>query len=280
MARKIYAIIRDAAAIFSRNGCFTSAAAISFYAFFSLIPIMLLITAALGFVLGTHEGLLEEVIAMVRKSLPYIGERMVGDLRGIASEWKKFGWISVIVLIASAEFVLEAAASALTGVFDSDRRFGFVRRKIINLGVLLMGILAALVSIFMTAVAVILRKFQLKIFGIDLVYYIIQSFAFKIVLPFLLVSAVVAVVFWIFSGPKLNFRYSFYGSIIFSVLWEAAKQVFTWYVSNFQSYNRLYASLGTLMLLLIWVFYSANIFLFSASLARAAYAARTGEQGS
>ncbi|MFQ5735326.1 MAG: YihY/virulence factor BrkB family protein [Thermodesulfobacteriota bacterium] len=277
--KRVYSVIRDAICLFNGNGCFTSAAAISFYAFFSLIPIMLLVTAALGFVLGTHEGLLDTVIDMVRQSLPYLSDRIVGDLRGLASEWMKFGWISVVVLISSAELVLEATASALSAVFDSERRFSFIRRKIINLGVLLIGIFAALTSIFMTAVAVVFRRFQLRIFGIDLVYYLVQSLAFKIILPFLLVSVVVAVVFRIFSGPNLNFRYAFLGSVIFTVLWEVAKQVFTWYVSNFQSYNRFYASLGTLMILLIWMFYSANIFLFSASVARAAYAASTRSPG-
>lgn len=276
MIRKIYSIIRDSVSLFNRNACFTRAAAISFYAFFSLIPIMLLVTAALGFFLGTHEGLIDDVVAMVRQSLPYISERMVNDLKGLSIQWRKFGWISIIVLIFSAELVLEATASELSSVFDTGRRFGFVRRKIINLGVLLLGIIAALVSILMTAASVLLSNFHLRVFGIDIVYYLVQSLTFKILLPFLLVTAVVAVVFRLFSGPNLNVRYALYGSVIFTTMWEVTKQVFTWYVSNFQSYNKFYASLGTLMLLLIWIFYSANIFLFSAAVARSAFVAREG----
>ena len=276
MIRKIYSILREAVSLFNRNACFTSAAAISFYAFFSLIPIMLLVTAALGFFLGTHEGLIDDVVAMVRQSLPYISERIVNDLKGLSTQWRKFGWISIIVLIFSAELVLEATASELSSVFDTGRRFGFVRRKIINLGVLLLGIIAALVSILMTAASVLLSNFHLRVFGIDIVYYLVQSLTFKILLPFLLVTAVVAVVFRLFSGPYLNVRYALYGSVIFTTMWEVTKQVFTWYVSNFQSYNKVYASLGTLMLLLIWIFYSANIFLFSAAVARSAFVAREG----
>jgi len=275
LIRKVYSIIRESISLFNRTACFTSAAAISFYAFFSLIPIMLLVTAALGFFLGSREGLLDEVISMVRLSLPYISDRIVGDLKGLSRQWMKFGWISIIVLISSAELVLEATASELSSVFGTERRFGFVRRKIINLGVLLLGIIAALTSVLMTTLSVVLSAYQLRIFGIDILFYLVQSLAFKILLPFVLVTLVVAVVFRIFSGPNLNFRYALYGSIIFTTLWEVAKQVFTWYVSNFQSYNKFYASLGTLMILLIWIFYSANIFLFAAAVARTAYSART-----
>ena len=276
MTGKIYSVIREALSLFNKNDCFTRAAAISFYAFFSLIPIMLLVTAALGFFLGSHEGLLDSVIAMVRQSLPYISDRIVNDLTGLSTQWRKFGWISIIVLISSAELVLEATAGALSSVFNSERRFGFVRRKIINLGMLLLGIIAALASILMTAASVVLSKFHLRVFGIDIVYYLVQSLTFKILLPFVLVTAVVAVVFKLFSGANLNVRYALFGSVIFTTLWEVTKQVFTWYVSNFQSYNKFYASLGTLMLLLIWIFYSANIFLFSAAVARSAFVAREG----
>ena len=276
MTGKIYSVIREALSLFNKNDCFTRAAAISFYAFFSLIPIMLLVTAALGFFLGSHEGLLDSVIAMVRQSLPYISDRIVNDLTGLSTQWRKFGWISIIVLISSAELVLEATAGALSSVFNSERRFGFVRRKIINLGMLLLGIIAALASILMTAASVVLSKFHLRVFGIDIVYYLVQSLTFKILLPFVLVTAVVAVVFRLFSGANLNVRYALFGSVIFTTLWEVTKQVFTWYVSNFQSYNKFYASLGTLMLLLIWIFYSANIFLFSAAVARSAFVAREG----
>ncbi|MBI5468270.1 MAG: YihY/virulence factor BrkB family protein, partial [Deltaproteobacteria bacterium] len=57
----------------------------------------------------------------------------------------------------------------------------------------------------------------------------------------------------------------------FTALWELAKQLFAWYVSNFGAYNKFYGSLETLMLLLLWIFYSSNIFLFSACVAKSAY---------
>ena len=63
---------------------------------------------------------------------------------------------------------------------------------------------------------------------------------------------------------------SFFGSALFTVLWELAKQLFAVYVSNFQSYNKFYGSIGALMIFLMWIFYSASIFLFAASVSMAA----------
>lgn len=265
--------------LFWDKGCFDRAAAISFYAFFSLIPLMLIVTAALGFVMGTWTGLLDRVIGMTKQSFPYLSDLIIEDLRDLSRTWKTFGWVGAISLISSADLVLSASADALSAIFDTEKRFGYFRKKIINLLALLLGICAALLSVAITAASIISKKLKTGLHGLDFTYYIIQSVTFKFVLPFLLISVIVAISFRVFAGPHLNFRYAFYGSVLFAALWEAAKQLFTWYISNFGSYNKLYGSLGTLMVLLIWIFYSANIFLLSASMAKAAYAARTGKNG-
>lgn len=269
--KKAFGIVWDGVRIFSGNNGFTSAAAISFYAFFSIIPMMLIITASLGFVLGSHPGLLERVIGMVRQSLPYLGGMIIGDLRGLALEWRTFGWLGLFSLLWSADFVLGAMAEALCAIFGTVKMFGYVRQKLINLMALLLAVAAALLSVSVTAASIILRKYELVVFGADISYYLIQSLTFKYILPFLLVAAPVAIVYRVMSGPNLNFRYAFYGSLVFTTLWEIAKHLFAWYVSNFQSYNKFYGSLGTIMVLLVWIFYSANILLFSAAVSKAAY---------
>ncbi|MBI1912532.1 MAG: YihY/virulence factor BrkB family protein [Deltaproteobacteria bacterium] len=269
--KKRLAILWDGVKLFDKNSCFTSAAAISFYAFFSLIPLMILITASLGFILGTRTGMLDRVIGMVQKSIPYLGDLVLDDLTDLARRWRKFGWVGLLSLISSAELVLGAMSDALSAVFDTTNRFNWFRRKILNLLGLLLVILTAFVSIAITAASLLFKKLHFKVFGFDLTYFIFDSFAFKYILPFLLVTLIVALGYKIISGPNMNFEYAFYGSILFTALWELAKNLFAWYVSNFPSYNKFYGSLGTIMILMIWIFYSANIFLFSASVAKAAY---------
>src|SRR3989304_6107527 len=106
-------VVREGVRIFRRNSGFTNAAAISFYAFFSLIPVMFLITAGVGFVIGTDPELQARTIGMVRKSLPYISQRIIEDLVELSGNWKTFGWIGLLSLISGAELVTNAAVSAL-----------------------------------------------------------------------------------------------------------------------------------------------------------------------
>lgn len=269
--RGFAAVARDGGRIFQKNDCLTSAAAISFYAFFSLIPLMFVMTAGVGFLIGTSPDLQERVIGMVRESVPYLSPRFIADLKELSVNWKAFGWLGLVTLVSGAQLVIGAAAKALMRIFETGDKFGFFRKKVINLLGVLLVILAALASIAFTAASYYLEAIEVDILGLGYIYTFFIILLTRFVAPFLLVSGIVAIVFRLLAGPNLNIRCAFFGSALFAVLWELAKQLFALYVANFQSYNKFYGSIGTLMILLMWIFYSANIFLFAASVARAAY---------
>lgn len=269
--RGFAAVARDAVKIFHRNDCLTSAAAISFYAFFSLIPLMFIMTAGVGFLIGSRPDLQDRIIGVVRESVPYLSPRFIADLKALSISWKTFGWLGLVTLVSGAELVMGAATKALMRVFESGSRFGFFRQKVINFLGVLLAIAAALFSIALTAASYYLEAVEVDVLGLGYIYTFFIIFLTRFVAPFILVSGMVALVFRLLSGPNLDLKSALFGSALFSVLWEIAKQLFAVYVANFQSYNKFYGSIGTLMILLMWIFYSANIFLFAASSARAAY---------
>lgn len=272
---RLFNIFVSGISIFRKNACFNRAAAISFYAFFSLIPVLILIVAALGFVMGSGAGLFDKVVSLARENLPYFSTYIVNDLMGLSKSWKTFGWISIVLLIASAETVFNAAAAGLIAIFDMKDDYasfwGFFRRKVVNVLVLLSVALSALVSIAVTAGVKLALKSSTGYAGVNVVYHFIVFLLFKTLLPFMLMTLSVTLAYRMFSGTKLNLKYAFNGALCFTVLWEAGKQLLAWYVLNFPSYNKIYGSLGAVMMLMLWFFYSANIFLLSASFTAAAY---------
>ncbi len=257
--------------LFLRIDGMNRAAAISFFALFSLIPLMLLITAILGSFLGKNAQVMEDVVAFVKQSLPYLSERITADLKGLSLKWKTFGWVGLITLVWSADLVFDSMSSALAATFDTTSRFGFVRRKIVNMFVLFMSVAAAFFSLMVTALAGILKHYKFKVLGVDLYFYLIESLTLKYILPMSFMVVAAALVYRMFSGPNLNLRHAFYGSILFTALWEAAKQLFALYISYFPAFNKFYASIGTIMLLMVWIYYTISIFLFCAAFARVSY---------
>jgi len=83
----------------------------------------------------------------------------------------------------------------------------------------------------------------------------------------LIVSLALAVIYRV--GPSrrdAKWRWLSLGSVFASLLWVAASMVFSWYVSAFDSYNRLYGSLGAAVGFMTWMWLSIFIVLLGAEL--------------
>jgi hypothetical protein len=65
---------------------------------------------------------------------------------------------------------------------------------------------------------------------------------------------------------KVSLGSALVGAAVFSALMEIAKHFFTWYLSHYTRYNVIFGSLEAVVILIVWVFYIALIFLFCAEL--------------
>ncbi len=270
-------IVADAFRRFMKHDCFIRAAALSFFAFFSLIPILFIITAMLGFVLGARNELLDEVVRMARQNIPFLSESIIRDLRGLVANWKTLGWVGIFFLLWSADFVLFALEHSLFIIFEIKQTRSFILRRLSGMLLIIVVIFFVLVSFGITTLSRIVAGADIHLFGIDIGYYLVKSPVFRDLLPFLLVTMAVAFAYKIIAARAVAFVYALVGSTVFTVLWEVAKRLFAWYISNFANFNKFYGSIGALMVLLLWIFYSMIIFLFGAALARAAHVGAKGE---
>lgn len=272
-----FAMLAEAVRSFTRNNCFTRAAAISFYFLFSLIPIVLLITEALTLALGSQSGLADKVIAMAKDVMPFLSERMIADLKGASRASRTFGWVNAAILVLSAEIALSAMSDALFSVFGVKKSYGFFRRKVASALVLMVSAAAALLSVLMSAAALILKGIDLSLLNVDIGKYLLKwfmaGFVLDYVFPFVIVVGAVTAVYKFTAGSNLNLRHAFYGSLAFGALWEAAKHLFALYIAYSPSYRQssLYGSLGAVMLLFGWIFSSTCLFLFTAAASKAAF---------
>ncbi len=268
---KRYKIAHKSVCLFIEHDCFTKAAAIAFYAFFSFVPVLFLITALAGFIFGRDAKLLDTVLEATKEGVPYISDGVVSSLTGLVDNWKAIGWFGLIALLIASERVFHAVEDSLYSIFHIGRGHGrgYLFRRLIGVAVLLIGLVLALASVGIAVLYGLIESADLTTHGIGYVIDPTRDFAFRRLFPLILVVGGTAAAYKIVGGKMVTLLSAFYGSVIFTVLWEAAKLFFTWYIANFNSYNKLYGPLGALMLLLLWIFYSACIFLFGASVTAA-----------
>lgn len=264
--RRFFIFMAESIKAFSYDNCLTMAAAIAFYALFSLIPLMFLFFSFIGFILGTETWLFERILEFVKESLPYLSDSIIEDIKGLITNRKVFGWLGIALLLWGAELVILAIRNAMNQIFGETEKMGFIKTRLLVWGVFLIWCAVFLISIGLPVAAEILSKLKISVWGIDISYYITKSISFKYFLPVVIMVIAVAFIFKIFAGRNIKLRHAVLASIIFSVLWETAKHLFALYLAHFGSFNMMYGSLGAIMIMLLWIFYSAVILLFSAEI--------------
>jgi len=78
-------------------------------------------------------------------------------------------------------------------------------------------------------------------------------------LAFLLVLAVFLLLYKLVPFTKTYWHYIWPGALLAAVLFEIARTLFVFYLENFANYQLIYGSIASIIILLVWIYYSAFI---------------------
>jgi membrane protein len=98
-----------------------------------------------------------------------------------------------------------------------------------------------------------------------------MSMAFRwagLTLTLLLDTALFVIIFRFVPNRRIRWSSVLVGGVATAVLWESAKQAFRWYIQGVGVYSAVYGSLGVTIALMMWVYYSAIVFIIGAALIR------------
>jgi membrane protein len=246
------------------------AATLTYYAMMSLFPALLVGVTLLGLVgqqslvtdatnyLLDH-GVDPSTANVVRRVLQNLVNTSGGAL-GVTLV------ISVALGLNGASGAFGASGRALNVVYGADESRGMVRRKLIDVAATL-----AVIVLFAVVLAAVFLGGQIahdlfgKI-GLGSTAASIWSYARW---PVALVAATVAYGVVYGMAPDIEprkVRWLTPGAVVGVVLWIALSLGFSIYVRNFSSYGAAYGAFGAAIVLLLWLYLSANAFLFGAEL--------------
>lgn len=271
-------VLRRAFANFRAHGMSDHAATLTYYAMMSLFPALLvgvtllglfgqagLVTDATNYLLD--HGADKETAAVVGKALARIINSSGGALGATLI-------ISVLLGLNGASGAFGAAGRALNVVFETTDERSFVTRKLTDLGVTLLVVallLVVLVSLFLGGQ--IAHDLFGKI-GLGSTGATIWSWGRWPVALLAAMAAFGLVLRLSPAEPARERRWLSLGAVFGVVLWIALSIGFAFYVRGFSTYGAAYGAFGAAIVLLLWLYLSANAFLFGAELN--AEARRTG----
>jgi membrane protein len=89
----------------------------------------------------------------------------------------------------------------------------------------------------------------------------------KYLLPFLLTYCMFFLIYKIIPNKKVHFKSALQAALFTGLLWELAKHLFAWYILHLAEYSIFYGSFSTLVIFVLWVYYSSTILIMGGEFA-------------
>lgn len=242
-----------------------SAAAISFYALLALPPLIVLMVSVAGLMIS-DSSFQAYLIAQAGQLFGPSGAEIISMII-IQSNMASHGWAAVVglvVLMVTSSGLHSQLQIALNKMWNLERkeraavvRF-FLDRVIASVTVAATGVVL-IVSLFLTTALRAASTWLNARFHMDVLsFQRTQDLG-----TFLLLTALVALLYRMLPDATLHWRDVIRGAFITSFLFTITRHFFAMYLSR-TSLTVSYGQAGTLVLLLLWVYFSAIIFLFVA----------------
>lgn len=118
------------------------AAGLAFYFLLGLIPFVFLVAATSGYFLRTNPALIHQIDANILTLLPPgIGEKLLLQIQGAASNWQAFGLLGLVSLVIVSMGLFDALDEGINAVMGTHKKVGFFTGRIISLAYIVGAIL-------------------------------------------------------------------------------------------------------------------------------------------
>ena len=260
-------ILVDALKNYRTNGDANQAAAIALYAVLSAIPLFVLTIIAAGYIFSSYPQIQNDIVDAVRGFNPYFSEKILVQLGQIEKKRHLLGWLGVLGLIWLSTQIFNSMEDALNITFHSPKKRNFIVSKLLAIAMIPMGWIVGGASVAISYLTALIVSQPIELLSGVASYLSTMSGAFlRYLLPYIVTVIFFSIVYRIIPTAKIKFSVALVGGAIFALLMEIAKQLFTWYVSNYTRYDVIFGSLEAVVILIIWLFYVALIFLFCAEI--------------
>lgn len=264
--KDLISVLKETVSEWSEDKAPRLAAALSYYTIFSLAPLLVIAIAVAGFFLG-NSSVQDQVMAQITGLIGDSGRTMVQSMidstrnTGAGIFATIFG---LVTLIFGAAGVFGQLHEALNTIWEVASKPGggilhLVKERFLSFTMVLgIGFLLLVSLVLSTALSVIGKYFSGLFPGYDLVFQIIN---FLVSLG--VITLLFALIYKVLPDAEIAWKDVWLGAAVTSLLFTIGKLLIGLYLGR-SSVTSAYGAAGSLVLILLWVYYSAQILFFGA----------------
>ena len=280
--RSTLTLFRDAAERWIDDRCDRLAAALSYYALFSLFPLALLAVTALGFFLGNDPATRAPIVASLNVTASPALSSLIDDTLASMQTHQTARGVGTIIGVATLLFGASGVFSELTNAFNLVWRakeppssgvwstiVGTVKSKFFAFLLVLFAAVALLASLIASTALTAVQKSSPEALGGRWLWVPMELLTSTVFM-----AAVLTAMFHILPRAKVGWRDALIGATFTSVVFTILKKLLAYYLAHLGSYAA-YGVVGALLGLLTWIYVTSMLLYFGAELTRV-YAERRG----
>lgn len=245
------------------------AAEMAYHSILALFPFLLFL-AGLTSIIDNVFSVGDMTDRIIDKAGQVMPEDAQSVLRGftdevVNSDGKGAIVIGLIGALWAASGAVGSAMKALNRAYDVKEDRGFLRRKAVALGITMLFFGLLLAASILVATGQFMAGGIGSALGWERPFTLVYN-ALSLPAAVLVVGLAVATLYALAPNTEHQWRWVSPGAVLFIVAWTLGSLLFAYYVSKFGSYNRTYGSIGAVILLLVWLYWSNFILLVGGEL--------------
>ena len=252
---------------FTRDNGGLYAAAVSYYVFLSLFPLLIFLVSVFGLVVREpriRDKVVAEIIDQIPRAVAIRGQ--LSDAIMDISERSSglLGLAGLVLTVWSASSMFGALRTVLNKAFDAPAARPFLKGKLMDVLSVAGVILLATASAAATAVMAFLHD-AMSGASSGLAAHVFWDLA-RWILPLGVPFIAFLVLYRVLPNHSIGLRHLWPGAALAAVGFEACKSLFNLYVSRIARYEKVYGALGSVAAFLFFVFLVANVIILGAEL--------------
>ena len=231
----------------------TYSAACAYYLFMSLVPLIMLLVAALQFTPLTKDVVLEAISDYVPESLYEIVYFIVTS---IYNGGRVALTVSILLTVWSASACMKALMRGMDSVYDAVRQDDYIKFSLRACIYMVIFVIILLLSFFVMVyggkILDLIENSMPSNHSLDFLFTLAKYLRFLVILA--LLALVFSLLYKWMPARKIKYRRQLPGAVFSAVVWAAFSFIFSFYVSLSDKFGA-YGYIGTIMVAMIWIFY-------------------------
>jgi membrane protein len=234
------------------------AAGVAYYAIISLFPLLLGLIAVFGFFLPSI-NLRNALLSFVGNNIPGATNIVKDNINGIIRLRGVMSVLSIVILFWGASALFGSISLAINRAWNINKNRHIFIRKASEIGMVFgTGILFLLSLGASTFITFVGNTLNLPDRNAAVIYIGAKLIAF------LLMLAIFILLYKFVPNAKTRWRDVWPGAMLAAVFFEIARTLFIFYLEHFANYQVIYGTISSIVILMVWIYYSAFILILGA----------------